>query len=129
MSTPWAAVQASDITSRWRPLTDAETEIVDTIILDAQDIVEDAAVELGIPELESNDGRRRRKYIRVVATMVKRVLINPEGLLSEGVDDYTYRRDSAVSSGALYVSDDEMEELRPVVEGRRRRGAFTVKLG
>lgn len=129
MSTPWVAVQADDITKRWRPLTDAETEIVPAIILDAQDMVEDAAAELGITEPDQNDDRRRRKYIRIVATMVKRVLMNPEGYLTEGVDDYTYRRDSAVSSGALYVTDEEIESLRVIVPGRRKRGAFTVKLG
>jgi len=80
-------VTADEIAKRWRPLTDAETEIVDAIILDAQDMVEDAAAEFGITEPDQNDDRRRRKYIRIVATMVKRVLMNPEGYLTEGVDD------------------------------------------
>jgi hypothetical protein len=43
--------------------------------------------------------------------MVLRVLSNPGGKLEERQDDYQYRLDSAVSSGALYLSDDELARL------------------
>jgi len=121
----WVAVTAEDIVKRWRPLTPAESSVVDAIIEDAQDIVESEAEDLGIPAPTDANDRRLRMYTRIVATMAIRVLINPEGILSETIDDYTYRRDSAISSGALYVSDDEMAQLRPIT-GRRRRGAFTI---
>jgi hypothetical protein len=124
MST-WVGVDVSDITNRWRPLEDFEADTAPTMIQDAQDILEDALEELGftgapVPQNE----RWERKYVRVVATMVKRVLSNPDGLLTETTDDYTYRRDSAVSAGVLYLSDDELASLS--LQPRRRRGSFTI---
>ena len=121
----WQRVQQKDVVDRWRALTADEARIVDTVIRDAEDIVQAAADDAGIAEPGSNDQRRLRAYIRVVATMVIRVLKNPDGILTETIDDYTYRRDSAVSAGALYVSDEEIEQLRPTAN-RRRRGAFTI---
>ena len=124
MTSPWVAVQAQDIEDRWRPLTDAETKIVDTVISDAQDIVEQEAEVAGITPVTGDD-RRSRAYKRGVASMVIRVLKNPDGILSETIDDYTYRYDQAVSTGALYVSDDELARLRPET-ARRARGAFSI---
>jgi hypothetical protein len=127
---PLVAVDASDIAARWRELTPAETAIIDTLIEDAQDILEEALELRGIlvaPDLE----RWQRAYVRVVASMVKRVLQNPEGYLSTAftIDDYRqeYRRDSAVSAGALYLSDLELSGLIP--DARRARGAFSIVLG
>lgn len=45
--------------------------------------------------------------VQVLCAMVMRVFNNPEGKLQEGVDDYQYRLDAAVSTGALYLSDSE----------------------
>lgn len=124
MSSPWAAVSDLDIAKRWRPLTPAEEVIAPAIIVDSQDILEGAAEDLGITPPGVSEERRLRIYVRVISAMVIRVLQNPDGILSETIDDYTYRRDSAVSSGALYVSDAELDQLR--APGKRRRGAFTV---
>jgi hypothetical protein len=43
--------------------------------------------------------------------MVLRVLNNPNGKLQETQDDYSYRLDAAVSTGALYVSEAEVALL------------------
>lgn len=123
---PWVAVDVSDLAARWRPLTPAEATVAPAIIADAQDILETALEGVGftgapIPQNE----RWERMYLAVVVAMVKRVLSNPEGVLSETIDDYTYRRDSAVSSGALYLSDAELASLG-LPGTRRRRGAFTI---
>jgi hypothetical protein len=123
----WQIVTPADIVSRWRPLTPEEANIIASVIADAQDILEVAAEDAGIPEVTAGDGRRVRAYVRLVATMVIRVLRNPDGFLTETIDDYTYRRDSAVSAGALYLSDDELGQLRPV-GGPRRRSSFTIVL-
>lgn len=129
MIEPWVAVNADDITSRWRPLTEAETAIIGKLIADAQDILEEDAEVAGLSPVADDDSRRARSYKRIVAGMVKRVLTNPEGILSfaETIDDYRreYRRDAAVSRGDLYVSDDELARLRPA-EARRSRGAFSI---
>lgn len=49
--------------------------------------------------------------IQIECAMVLRVLNNPNGKLEETVDDYSYRLDQAVSSGALYLSEAEKNLL------------------
>lgn len=120
----WFEVTTDDIVSRFRLLKPNEEGFIDEVIADAQDILEGKAEEAGITVLASS---RQRAYVRTVASMVIRVLRNPDGYLTETIDDYTYRRDSAVSAGVLYASDDEIAGLRPA-PSRRRRGAFSIEL-
>jgi len=123
--TAWVVVDVSDITGRWRPLTAEEAVIAPQLIIDASDELEDALENVGITGVPIPTNERwERRYVRTVAAIVRRVLSNPEGYLVETIDGYEYRRDKAVSSGALYVSDDEVEGFRP--RARRRRGAFTI---
>jgi hypothetical protein len=119
---PWPDVVEDDIVSRFRALDEDEKSVIGTMIADARDIVEDAAEAAGIPEPTTERGQRT--YKRIIASIVIRVLRNPDGYLTETTDGYTYRRDSALSSGALYVSDSELDQLRPTA--RRHRGAFTI---
>ncbi|KRC52132.1 hypothetical protein ASE16_03530 [Leifsonia sp. Root227] len=49
--------------------------------------------------------------VQVECAMVLRVLNNPNGKLEEAVDDYSVRFDSAVSSGALYLTEVERDLL------------------
>jgi hypothetical protein len=56
--------------------------------------------------------------------MALRVLRNPNGVRQWSVDDYSETRDSALSAGSLYVSDDEAALLSGTAA--RRRGAFSV---
>lgn len=63
---------------------------------------------------------------RVQVEMVLRVLRNPDGKSQESIDDYSWRRDGAVSSGLLYATDDELAELTPQA-GTLRLG--TVRIG
>jgi hypothetical protein len=67
----------------------------------------------------------RALIIQVQTSMVLRVLYNPEGKLSETQDDYSYRLDSATSTGSLYLSDAELALLGAgsVVS----EGAYTIK--
>lgn len=124
MTTGWVAVDVSAISDRWRPLSLAEMMVGQTIIQDAQDILEEALESVGVTGPPPGNERWIRSFTRVVGTMARRVMQNPEGLLSETIDDYTYRRDAAVSAGHLYVSDAERDSLIPT--RRRRRGAFTI---
>lgn len=63
--------------------------------------------------------------IQVQCAMVLRVLNNPDGKFEESSDDYSYRRDQAVSTGMLYLSDAE-ESLLSAGDGASE-GAFTIK--
>lgn len=121
----WVAVDNDAVAKRWRPLTSAELDIVGQIIEDAQDILEEELEEIGITGAPvPTDERWERRYVRTVATMVKRVLQNPDALLSESIDDYEYRRDRAISAGALYLADDELAKFR-----RRSRASFSITPG
>jgi hypothetical protein len=124
---PWFDVTSDDVEGRYQTLTAGQTRIVDTIIQDAEDILETAAESAGGAPPPA-DSRGARAYVRIVSNMVIRVFKNPDALLQETIDDYTYRRDSAISAGLLYVSDDELEQLRPL-GAPRRKGAFSITLG
>lgn len=69
-----------------------------------------------------------RLIIIVQCAMVGRVARNPEGKLEESIDDYRYRLDAAVSTGALYFSADELAWLA-APSFHPRRGAFNIVLG
>lgn len=105
-----------DIEDRWRPLTAAEIVIAPTLLDDAWWMVVGRR-----PNIEANmaDGTvLEANVIRILASMVRRVLLNPEGLLEESIDDYRMRRDSLVSSGVLRIEPDELFDLSP--SGTRR---------
>jgi len=126
----WPTVAPADIASRWRPLTPDETTVAETRILDATAELQMQLRMRGVLE-PLDDEPWQRLYVRTVADMVRRYLMNPEAWLEETtrLDDWseTRRRDSAVSAGLIYVSDDELDKLVPGM--RRKRGAFTARLG
>jgi hypothetical protein len=111
----------ADIEARWRPLTEQEAINADVLTDDAWEILltrrpnlEDDMAALTVSE---------PNVIRVVCAMVLRVLRNPDGLLEESIDDYRYRRDSVLSAGLLYATDDELADITP---GRRRRSSVRL---
>ncbi|MFJ2863685.1 Gp19/Gp15/Gp42 family protein [Kitasatospora sp. NPDC087314] len=57
----------------------------------------------------------------VCSAMVLRVLRNPDGKRSEQIDDYSYTVDSARSAGELYITEHELDTLRPI-----RTSAFSI---
>ena len=106
----------ADIEARWRTLSTPEST-------NAQAFLEDAWALLLTrrPNLEADITAgtvRSDNALRVVVAMVLRVLKNPDGKLEESIDDYRYRRDALVSSGALHVTSDELADITP---GRARR--------
>lgn len=126
----WPPVTVADLTSRWRELTADEQAVVATRLGDAEAEVQYQLQQRGVVEPPTYT-LWRKLYVSTVVEMVRRYLVNTEGWLeeSEGIDDYrlTRRRDSAVSSGRVYISDDEIAKLVP--RKRPRRGAFTIVLG
>ena len=106
----------ADIEARWRPLSAQETTNAEALLDDAW-----ALLIARRPTLDADIAAEtvsEANVIRVVVAMVLRVLRNPDGKLEEKIDDYSYRRDSATSTGGLYVTSDELADLTP---GRRRQ--------
>jgi len=97
-------VYPEDVAAGWRPLTAAEA-------VTAQGLINEASVMLtvSVPSLEGKDFGVVRL---VVSRMVRRVLKNPEGyrVRNESIDDYSDGGtiDSSLSTGELYVSDQEL---------------------
>jgi hypothetical protein len=119
---------ADDLIARsLRPLSALEVAWGETRLEDAFDEVVSkiASVETRLDAIPV-DNRFQRVVIRVLCDMVLRVLGNPDGKLEEQGDDYRYRLDAAVSSGALYVSDAELELLGNA-EGVSEN-AFTIRM-
>jgi hypothetical protein len=113
----------TDLTERsFRPLTEAEQQVGGVLLEDAWNLILTHR-----PHVEAKvaaDPAFRALVVQVQCAMVLRVVKNPEGYLSEQIDDYQYRRDSAVSAGALYVSDAELALLGNASGGSE--GAWTI---
>lgn len=92
----------------FRPLTEQEEQVGAVMLDDAWELIlthrPHVADRISGPSF-------RNLVIQIQCAMVLRVIKNPEGYISEQIDDYQYRRDSAVSTGALYVSDAELALL------------------
>jgi hypothetical protein len=106
----------SDIEARWRPLTAQETTNATAFLDDAWELLISRR-----PNLETHvaDGDvSEANVVRVVAWMVRRVLMNPEAWEDEAIDDWRGRRNALVAAGILTVTPDELADVTP---GRARR--------
>jgi len=65
----------------------------------------------------------------VVVAMTLRVLGNPEGKKQEAIDDYSWTRDAAVATGALYATDAELASLAAVRTTGTRHSVRLVVYG
>lgn len=117
---------SADLQSRsFRTLTANELNVGGTLLRDAWAIVVSAKPSV-TDRLDKNppDMTFKSLVVQTLCAMVLRVLSNPEGKLEERQDDYQYRLDSAVSSGALYLSDAELARLSEGDDGAD--GAWTI---
>lgn len=92
----------------FRTLADGEVAIGGQLLEDAYTLIV-SRVPSSVARL--SDATFRALVIQIQCAMVLRVLKNPDGKLEETIDDYRWRRDSAVSSGDLYLSDAEADLL------------------
>ena len=115
----------TDIEGVWRPLSAAEQAIATNWLDRASSKIRSEV--LGIDARFAAEPELADLATGVAVDMVLRVMRNPEGKLEESIDDYRYRRDSATSSGALYLSPGELASLVPIAPGLG--GAFVVSLG
>lgn len=100
-----------DVEARWRSLTVAEQVNAEAFLEDAW-----ALLTARRPTLEADlvaGTVTEGNAIRVVVSMVLRVMRNPDGFRSEQIDDYSYTRDEMVAAGRLHVTADELADLTP----------------
>jgi hypothetical protein len=102
----------SDVEDRYyRPLTDRE-------LINAWMWLDDAwwFLTTRLPDLEADITAANvaaETARNVVVAMVMRMLKNPDGLVSESIDDYSYRRATNAASGVMSVSPEEIALLTP----------------
>lgn len=117
-----AYAEPSDVAGGFRDLTDEEVQRTYTLLDRAERLLTSriptiaARVTAGTLDVQT--------VIDIEAAMVERVLRNPDGKKTESIDDYSYTRDGALSSGSLYVSDEEIALLLPV---RQRARSITLQ--
>lgn len=101
--------QVSDLEDRWQPLSGQQVNNATALLGDAW-----VMLKRRIPDLDAKvdeDPDYSSDVVRVVCQMVLRVMRNPDGKRSESIDDYSFSRDSGVSGGLLYITDDELSDL------------------
>jgi uncharacterized protein (DUF2235 family) len=117
--------EPDDVAASWRPLTSAEEDVAQTFLEWTS-----AKMRKRVPALDAriaaNEDDLALLATATAASVVRRALINPEGWREEGIDDYRRVRDAAVSSGALYLSADDVADLMPAVV---LTGIYSVPLG
>lgn len=100
-------VGVQDLQARFpRPFTDVEKSMAVALLADAWE-----ELLARVPSLEarmSSGLAREGLVIRVVSAMVNRVLRNPEAIRQWTVDQDSFTRDSALSAGLLYATEDEV---------------------
>jgi hypothetical protein len=105
------------IVERWRPLSAQEETNAEAFLEDAWAMLLDRR-----PTLEADltaTTVRERNVVRVVCTMVLRVLKNMDGWAEESVDDWRGKRHDLVASGELFVSPSELADVTPGRATRR----------
>lgn len=124
---PFADV--SDVEAIWRALSDDEIQLAASWINEASQQLRDE-----VPDVDGLDvderitaGSLSAATVRsVVARMVRRVMMNPEGARqrAQSIDDYSesVTVDSSLSSGEMFISARELKRLT----GLRGRRAFEV---
>lgn len=106
----------ADVVARWRPLSAQETTNAETFLEDAWVMLKRRMTLLGVTDFEDQIDEVAdfaAEVVRILATAVLRVMKNPDGKSRESIDDYSWARDEAVSSGLLYFTDDELDGLIP----------------
>ena len=98
--------QLSDVQARLgRPLTDDEKTQAETLLDDVE-----LEILTRIPDLDdriTNGDLDEKVVIRVEASAVKRVILNPEGYTSESDGDYSYQLNYQLASGELVITEKE----------------------
>jgi hypothetical protein len=115
-----------DLESRWRSLSDQEELNGETFLDDAWRMLRRRITTIVADMAADTTGDLQAEVVRVMATAVLRVMMNPEGKRQEAIDDYSWTRDQAVSAGLLYFTDDELNAL--IADGGGPSGAFSFSL-
>lgn len=105
----------------FRPLTEPEQQVGEVLLEDAWNLIV-------TNRPHAADRSSEPTYLALVkqiqCAMVLRVIKNPDGFQSEQLDDWMGRRDAALSTGELYLSNGELVLLGS--SAGSSEGAWTI---
>lgn len=101
-----------DVAARWRPLSSDEQAVAGNLLNDAW--VQLVALAPNVPGDIAGGALDTALVQSVIVASVLRVMKNPDANRSESIEDYSWTRDSAVSGGLLYFTDNELTLMRGV---------------
>lgn len=114
-----------DVADRWRPLTDNEELVAATLLDDAWAVLKHAVPTMAT-RLDADPVELDVALVRpVLANMVKRVLINPDFLRQQAIQDSSSTFDTSVVTGHLYVTEAELAQIADTAVGAGN--AFTIR--
>lgn len=113
----------ADVEARWRPLSDPESAVVETLLADATDIIR---VRWGdIDDRVESGAVRNVTLVRIVSAMVRRAMLNrdTEGLtqLQQGTGPFTDGMTFSNPNNNLYLSADDIAALDPYGYSKRSK--------
>lgn len=113
-----SAAVLADVAARiGRPLSSDEETQVPTLLEDAELLIKARHSDVG--ELD------QAMLVLVECRAVLRVLKNPDGRRQTSIDDHSWTTDTALSSGELYISEDEWDMIAPA--DTTKSDAFTIR--
>lgn len=136
----WPEVKVDDVVEQWRALSTEETAVATKRLVSAEAELRSQLRLRGVdgtPSFADSEDPSEQVaewsalYVTTVVDVLRGYLVNTEGWLeeTERIDDYstTKRRDRSMSSGRMFVAEEQVARLVP--RRRRRRGAFSIVLG
>lgn len=100
----------TDVQDRfWRPLSAQQQANAAVWLSDAWEML--LARRPGLEAAMTAGTVREANVVRVLSSMVIRVLENPEAKAEESIDDYRYKRHELVASGMLHVTAAELVDV------------------
>lgn len=132
---PDSVAAPADVVARWRPLTSRQVTVARTKLADAERRIvrrmakagRDFYAEVAADEAKDEDDPTKgfkADVIEVEAEAVARVLKNPDGLKSEGLENYQKSRDKSLADGQLRITAEDWQQLGLRVSTRGK--AFSV---
>lgn len=104
-------VVRKDIEDRWRPLDPEEELPADTLIGDAETLVDAQPQLRALSATFGQGGQLDRLVVMTICNMVIRVLRNPDAMRQQSVGDVQQTFGGPDYDGRLFISDDELSSI------------------
>lgn len=103
----------ADVVAAWRPLTDDEETVAGTRLATTERWIRQRLllVDRDLNAEVAADADFRQEVIDVQVEAVMRVMLNPDRVRSESIDDYSVTKDRSIADGQLRITAEEWARL------------------